>query len=91
MMAAEEHLALAEDLPARGLAAWRVCRTVSGSLQSASRSGMKRRPALDGSRNRAVLRASPTQSDPSAAGDRQSPAIPWSCPLKLHTAAIGVG
>ena len=31
---------------------------------------MKQRPALAGSRNSTVLRSSPTQSDPSAAGDR---------------------
>ena len=58
-----------------------VCRSVSGSLQSASRSGMKRRPALAGSRKGklplpTVLRSSPTQSDPSAAGERQSLGMP---------------
>ncbi len=50
-------------------------RRVSGSLQSASRSGMNRRSALDGSRNSTVLRSSPTQSDPNAAGDRQDTSV----------------
>jgi hypothetical protein len=54
--------------------------TVSGSVPSASRSGMKRRQALAGSRKGklplpTVLRSSPTQSDPSAVGDRQSTSV----------------